>query len=136
VIVGFPGETREDFEQTLSLIEEVEFVSLFTFIFSPRKGTPAEKMEDPTPAQVKTAWFKEMTDLQEKIAAKRQAMQVGKRYRALIESAKDGYLEARLQDNTVVRVNGKEDRIGEFADVVITSARSWICVGEFADENS
>ena len=136
VLVGFPGETREDFEQTLSLIKEVEFISLFTFIFSPRKGTPAEKMEDPTPAQVKTVWFKEMTDLQEEIAAKRQAKQVGKRYRALIESAKDGYLEARLQDNTVVRVSGGEDRIGQFADVIITSARSWICVGEIVDENT
>ncbi|MBQ2780575.1 MAG: tRNA (N6-isopentenyl adenosine(37)-C2)-methylthiotransferase MiaB [Clostridia bacterium] len=133
VIVGFPGETREDFEQTLSLIKEVEFVSLFTFIFSPRKGTPAEKMDDPTPAETKTAWFKEMTDLQEEIAAKRQAKQVGKRYRALIESAKDGYLEARLQDNTVVRVSGGEERIGQFADVVITSARSWICVGDIVD---
>lgn len=133
VIVGFPGETREDFEQTLSLIKEVEFVSLFTFIFSPRRGTPAEKMNDPTPAETKTAWFKEMTDLQEEIASKRQAKQVGKRYRALIESAKDGYLEARLQDNTVVRVNGGEERIGQFADVVITSARSWICVGDIVD---
>ncbi|MBR2338254.1 MAG: tRNA (N6-isopentenyl adenosine(37)-C2)-methylthiotransferase MiaB, partial [Clostridia bacterium] len=59
VIVGFPGETREDFEQTLSLIREVGFTSLFTFIFSPRQGTPAAKMPDPISAEEKSAWFSE-----------------------------------------------------------------------------
>lgn len=134
VIVGFPGETREDFEETLSLIREVGFVSLFTFIFSPREGTPAAKMADPIPAETKSAWFQEMTALQEEIAAKRQATQIGKVYRALLETIADGYVEARLADNTVVRVQADPSRLGEYVHVKITDARSWICVGEILDE--
>ena len=64
VIVGFPGETREDFEQTLDLVRQVGFVSLYTFIFSPREGTPAAKMPDPIPAEEKSRWFRELTALQ------------------------------------------------------------------------
>ena len=69
VIVGFPGETREEFEDTLSLVKEVGFTSLFTFIYSPRVGTPAAAMEDPIPAQTKTAWLQELTALQEEMSA-------------------------------------------------------------------
>ena len=63
VIVGFPGETYEEFRETLSLIREVGFTSLFTFIFSPRPGTPAAQMEDPVPREEKNRWFQEMTCL-------------------------------------------------------------------------
>ncbi|MBQ8751907.1 MAG: tRNA (N6-isopentenyl adenosine(37)-C2)-methylthiotransferase MiaB [Clostridia bacterium] len=69
VIVGFPGETREEFEDTLSLVKEVGFTSLFTFIFSPRVGTPAAEMDDPIPAETKTAWLQELTALQEELSA-------------------------------------------------------------------
>ena len=77
-----------------SLIREVGFVSLFTFIFSPRVGTPAASMPDPIPAEEKSAWFQEMTALQESLAAERLAGMVGSVRRALIENACDGYLEA------------------------------------------
>ncbi len=70
VIVGFPGETYEDFKETLSLIKEVEFESLFTFIYSPRGGTPAEKMEDPITREEKGKWFDELLRLQENIQNK------------------------------------------------------------------
>lgn len=130
VIVGFPGETREDFEETLRLIREVEFTSLFTFIFSPREGTPAAKMPDPTPAEEKTAWFAEMNKLQETIAAKRLAAMVGTHRRALIESAGDGFLEARLPENVVVRVAGDPAWIGRYAQITVTAAKSWIAEGE------
>ena len=133
VIVGFPGETREDFEETLRLIREVGFVSLFTFIYSPREGTPAAKMPDPTPAATKTQWFKEMTALQESIAAKRQAARVGTVHRALLESSADGITEARLADNTVVRVPGGENRIGQVVSVKITEAKSFVSLGEIVE---
>ena len=77
VIVGFPGETREDFEQTLDLVRQVGFVSLYTFIFSPREGTPAAKMPDPIPAEEKSRWFRELTALQEELSASRLAGLVG-----------------------------------------------------------
>ncbi len=133
VIVGFPGEQREDFEQTLSLIREVRFASLFTCIFSPRKGTPAAQMEDPIPAEVKSAWFAEMTALQEELSGERLFHVVGTTQRALLEAETGDYLEARLPDNSIVRVQGDPARIGEFVTVRITGARSYILTGEIED---
>ena len=130
VIVGFPGETREDFEQTLSLIEEVGFVSLFTFIFSPREGTPAAKMDDPVPAEEKVKWFQEMTALQESLSAKRTAAMVGQTKKALLETVVGDFVEARLPDNVIVRVKGDASAIGRHAMVRITEAKSWILLGE------
>lgn len=130
VIVGFPGETREDFEDTLSLIREVGFTSLFTFIFSPRKGTPAAAMPDPISAEEKSKWFTEMTALQEELSGQRLAKLVGTVQKALIESDAGDYLEARLSENSVVRVQGTPDDIGKHALVRITAARSFILMGE------
>ncbi len=130
VIVGFPGETREEFEDTLSLVREVGFTSLFTFIYSPRKGTPAAVMPDPIAAEVKTAWLQELTALQEDISGERLAKLVGTVQRALIETAADGYLEARLADNSIVRVKGDASLLGEHRFVRIDTARSWIMTGE------
>ncbi len=133
VIVGFPGETREDFEQTLSLIEEVGFTSLFTFIFSPRVGTPAASMPDPIPPKEKSRWFRELTDRQEQIAAKRLSKLVGSTHRALLENACDGFLEARLPDNVIVRVDGDPALCGRYATVEITQAKSWILLGRICE---
>lgn len=130
VIVGFPGEQREDFEQTLELIREVGFVSLFTFIFSPREGTPAAGMPDPISAEEKSAWFREMTALQETLSAERLQALVGTEQRALLESDAGEYLEARLPENSIVRVQGDPARIGESVTVRITGARSFILTGE------
>lgn len=129
VIVGFPGETREEFEDTLSLVKEVGFTSLFTFIFSPRKGTPAAEMEDPISAETKSAWFRELSALQEEVSAERLAKLVGTEQRALLETAEDGYIEARLASNSVVRVEADPSWIGRYATIRIDDARSWIMHG-------
>ncbi len=129
VIVGFPGETRDEFEDTLSLVKEVGFTSLFTFIFSPRKGTPAAEMEDPIPMQTKTAWFQELSALQEEVSAERLAKLVGTEQRALLETAEDGYIEARLASNSVVRVQADPKDVGRYATIRIDDARSWIMHG-------
>lgn len=130
VIVGFPGEQREDFEQTLDLIRQVGFVSLFTFIFSPRAGTPAATMPDPISAEEKSAWFREMTTLQESLSAERLQALVGTTQTALLESDAGEYLEARLPENSIVRVQGDPARLGEKVAVRITGARSFILTGE------
>ncbi len=130
VIVGFPGETREEFEDTLSLVKEVGFTSLFTFIYSPRKGTPAAELPDPIPLKEKTAWLQELTALQEGISGERLAAYVGTTQRALVETDAEGYLEARLPDNSIVRVQGDASLIGRYATVRITEARSWIMTGD------
>ena len=129
VIVGFPGETREEFNDTLSLVEEVGFTSLFTFIFSPRAGTPAAAMEDPVSMETKTAWFQELTALQEKVSAQRLAALVGTEQRALLETAEEGYVEARLASNSVVRVDADPALVGRYALIRIDDARSWIMNG-------
>ncbi len=129
VIVGFPGETREEFEDTLSLVKEVGFTSLFTFIYSPRVGTPAASLPDPVAPETKVAWLQELNKLQETISGERLAELVGTRQRALLESVGKGYLEARLPDNGVVRVAGEESWIGRYAEIEIEDARSWVMHG-------
>lgn len=132
VIVGFPGETYEEFLDTVDLIRQVEFTSLFTFIYSPRTGTRAAKMPDPVPAAEKSKWLQELCTEQEKIAAARCADSVGTVQRVLIEgqNKKSGLLTGRTDGNIVVDFPGDTALIGNFADVRITSARNWILGGE------
>lgn len=132
IIVGFPGETYEDFKQTLSLVREVEFTSLFTFIFSSRVGTPAEKMDDPIPYSEKSKWFKELLDVQEEIAAKRCSSMVGSIEKVLVEekTGKNNELSGRTSSNIIVEFEGTDDMIGTFKNVKITKARNWILKGE------
>lgn len=132
VIVGFPGETYEEFKDTLSLIERVKYTSLFTFIFSPRRGTKAYNMDDPVSREEKGKWFKELTDLQEKIAGTRTADMKGKVYKVLVEekSKNDGMLSGRTQGNVIIEFIGDESLIGEFAYVKVTNPRTWIVYGE------
>lgn len=135
IIVGFPGETYEDFKETLSLIREVEFTSLFTFIYSPRVGTPAAKMDDPISAEEKSKWFRELLDVQEEIAAKRCSAMVGTTERVLIEGVKEktNELNARTSGNIIVELEGSPDLIGTFRNVKITKARNWILKGELTE---
>lgn len=134
IIVGFPGETYEEFLDTISLVKEVEFTSLFTFIYSPREGTPAAKMDDPYSAEEKSKWFSELLKVQEEIAARRCASMVGKEYKVLVEGKtdKEGILTARTSGNIIVEFAGDDNLIGSFANVKITKARNWILNGELA----
>lgn len=132
VIVGFPGETYEEFQDTLRLVKEVGFTSLFTFLFSPREGTPAAKMPDPVSREEKGKWFRELTDLQERIAEKRNQSLVGKRFRVLVEGPgkKEGLLAGRTQGNVVIEFPGEGSLIGSFVDVQVTQALAWILRGQ------
>ena len=135
VIVGFPGETYEDFQQTLSLIREVGFTSLFTFIFSPRTGTPAASMDDPVSDEEKGKWFRELLAVQEEIAAERCASMVGRVEKVLVEekAKKEGRLCGRTSGNIIVEFDGDDSLIGDFHNVKITRARNWILTGEIAE---
>lgn len=134
IIVGFPGETYEEFLDTVDLIRQVEFTSLYTFIYSPRVGTRAAKMEDPVPAEEKSKWFQELCAEQEKIAARRCASMIGTVQRVLVEeqNAKTGLLAGRTDGNIVVDFPGAPALIGTFTDVNITEARNWILKGVLA----
>lgn len=135
IIVGFPGETYEEFRDTLSLIEQVEFTSLFTFIFSSRPGTKAAEMEDPVSYKEKTEWFSELLKTQEAIAAKRCAEMVGNTERVLVEerNEKNGLLCGRTESSIIVEFPGEDELIGEFCNVKVTQARNWILRGEKID---
>ncbi len=130
IIVGFPGETYEEFCDTVSLIEEVEFTSLFTFIYSPREGTKAASMPDPVSREEKGKWFRELTLAQENIAAKRSQKMVGQTYRVLCEECNGGMLSGRTDGSVMIDFPGDESFIGRFVDVKVTACRNWTLSGE------
>ena len=136
IIVGFPGETTAEFEDTLSLVEEVGYDALFTFIFSPRPGTPAAGMDDPVPMAEKKANFQRLVDAQNAISAKKHAAYIGKTVRCLIDGVceEEGFaLTARTPGNRLVRVKeGGEELIGTFQNVTVTGANTWSLWGELA----
>ncbi len=135
VIVGFPGETYEEFQDTLSLIREVEFVNLFTFIYSPREGTRAAKMPDPVSHQEKTKWFAELLKAQEEIAVKRSQAMVGRVERVLVEdrTPRTGLLSGRTAGSLMVDFPGGDELLGQFATVKVTAAKGWTLTGELAE---
>lgn len=133
VIVGFPGETTPEFEETLTLLEEVRFDALFTFLYSPRPGTPAAKLDDPMPREEKLQNFNRLVDLQNQISAQKHAAYLGSVQRCLVDGlCEDGEwtLTARTPGNRLVRLNGPEDLIGQFVPVKITGANTWSLFGE------
>ena len=132
VIVGFPGETAEEFEDTLRLIEDVRYDALFTFIFSPRPGTPAAKMEDPTPKEEKNRRFDRLCDAQNRISLEIHQAYVGKTMRVLIDGREDDVLTARTEGGRLVRLPGADNLIGTFQSVRITGCTTWSLTGELA----
>ena len=133
VIVGFPGETTEEFEDTLKVLEEVRYDSLFTFIYSPRVGTPAASMPDPMSREDKLANFNRLTALQDKISEEKHAEYVGKTVRCLIDGlCDDGKydLTARTPGNRLVRLTGDKSAVGQFREVKITDSNKWSLFGE------
>ena len=134
VIVSFPGETEEEFEETISLIQQVHYDSLFTFIFSPRAGTPAAKMEDPTPKEEKNRRFDRLCAVQNSISEQIHQSYVGQTLRCLIDGTDKELLTARTEGGRLVRLTGSTDLIGTFANIKITNATTWSLVGELVKE--
>ena len=133
IIVGFPGETTEEFEDTLKVLEEVRFDALFTFIYSPRVGTPAASMDDPMTKEEKLANFNRLVALQDSISEEKHAAYIGKTVRCLIDGRSDDArydLTARTPGNRLVRVVGDPAAVGQFRDVKITQANKWSLFGE------
>lgn len=133
IITGFPGETYEEFLDTVSLVREVNYTSMFTFIYSPRKGTKAAEMDDPVPYEEKSRWMRELLAVQEEIAAKRTASMVGKVFRVLVEDQtreKDGLLTGRTAGNVNIDFAGDASLVGTFCFVRVTQAGNWILHGE------
>ena len=134
VIVGFPGETAEEFEDTISLIEQVRYDSLFTFIFSPRPGTPAAKMEDLTPKEEKNRRFDRLCAVQNSISEDIHSSYIGKVFRCLIDGTDKDFLTARTEGGRLVRLNGDPALIGTFRDVLITGSTTWSLTGNLTEK--
>ena len=124
-IVGFPGETQQEFDETMALIDEIGFDTSFSFIYSARPGTPAAGLVDEVPEATKKTWLQ---TLQARIRAQADAIShgmVGTSQRVLVMSEArkgDGQLAARTENNRVVNFDGPQTLIGDFADVQITEA--------------
>ncbi len=137
IIVGFPGETTEEFEDTLSLIEEVGYDSLFTFIYSRREGTPAAKMPDVLTKEEISANFQRLVARQNEISAEKHAAYVGKTVRVLVDGTADDAeypLTARTDGGRLVHLKGGEELVGSFHPCKITHASNWTLFGEIAAE--
>ncbi len=138
VIVGFPGETTEEFEDTLSLIEQVRFDALFTFIYSPRKGTPAAELPDPMPKEEKSANFDRLVDAQNRISLEKHRAYVGTVQRCLIDGAGQDLrnnLTARTAGGRLVHLSGDSALIGQYVDIKITDCSTWALFGELSVEH-
>ena len=125
IIVGFPGETLAQFEDTMSLVREVRFDAAYTFIFSPRKGTRAAEYPDDTPYEVKSERIQRLIDLQQAIALEALEAQVGKTEQVLVEavSTRDSAsVGGKTPRGHMVNFPGDSSLIGRFVDVEITSA--------------
>ncbi len=132
-IVGFPGETEEDFEKTMKLIDEVGFDTSFSFLFSPRPGTPAAEMTDDTPAELKSARLMRLQKRVEEHAQTISQAMVGSVQRVLVEglSKKNpGELAGRTDNNRIVNFVGNPRQINHFVDVKITEVWSHTLRGE------
>lgn len=136
IIVGFPGETYEEFCDTVSLIKQVKFTSLFTFIYSPREGTPAAKLDDPVSAAEKGKWLRELLDVQEKISAENMKKYAGKTFKCFAYGkgkTGDNYIAARTDGNLIIEFEGSEDMIGSFLKLTVTEPMTYVLKGRLAE---
>ena len=135
IIVGFPGETEEEFAETLSLCEQVRYDALFTFIYSPRKGTPAASMPDPTTRAEKNARFDRLLAVQNRISEEKHRAYVGTTVTVLIDGTDGDLLTGRTEGGRLVRLPGDAEALmGQFVPVKITGCTTWSLTGELEGE--
>lgn len=133
IIVGFPGETDEDFMETMDVVEKVGYDSAFTFIYSKRTGTPAAEMEDQVPEEVVKARFDRLLARVQTIAAQKAGALTGKTMEVLVEhiNEQDSHLvTGRLSNNSTVHLPGTEDMIGKLIPVYLKECKGFYYLGE------
>lgn len=133
IIVGFPGETEEQFEDTLSLMREVGFSSAYTFIYSPREGTPAADMEDNVPGEVKKQRLARLNALIAELSRANNESMIGEVVEVLVEGESKNntdILSGRTRTNALIHLEGPKEWIGQFVQVRITEAQTWYMKAE------
>lgn len=133
IIVGFPGETEEDFQETLDLVETVEYDSAFTFLYSIRRGTPAEHYAEQIPEEVKHARFNRLVEAVNRISAKKNAAYVGRVEQVLVEgTSKNNNLAytGRTEGFKLINFQGTPDLVGKIVPVKVTAGKTFSLEGE------
>lgn len=133
IIVGFPGESEEQFQNTLKLVKELEYDGAYTFIYSPREGTPASKMKDDVSMDIKKNRFKELLKVVGESAFKLNKAYEGKVVKVLVEGTSKKNVEilsGYSEENKLVNFKGNKSNIGKIVKVKITKAKSWTLEGE------
>lgn len=133
IMVGFPNETEEEFEDTLKLVENVKYDNIFTFIYSKRSGTKAAEMDDAITDAEKRVRMERLLKLQREVATKNYKRFIGRTVRVLVEGESKqgaGWLFGKSSEYTIVEFKGDRSLIGTFADVKITDSRNWAVSGE------
>ena len=133
IIVGFPGETEEDFEDTLDVVKKVGFEQVFMFIYSRRKGTPADKMENQIPEEIKHKRFDILKELVESQIEENNKKIVGTIQKVLVEGkskTNENMLTGRTDTNKVVNFEGTDNLIGKIVELKIKSEHMWYLKGE------
>ncbi|MBR5452447.1 MAG: tRNA (N6-isopentenyl adenosine(37)-C2)-methylthiotransferase MiaB [Clostridia bacterium] len=128
IIVGFPGESDEDFEKTLEIVKKAEFDMIYPFIYSPREGTPAARREDMIPDEIKSERFDRLILLQNELSKKKNETWVGRRERVLVDGmSKKGndLYTGRTDGGKLVHINSEKVKIGEFTEIKITGADTY-----------
>jgi len=139
IIVGFPGETEEQFTETLSLVEEVGYDSAFTFIYSPREGTPAAEMKDDVPEEVKKDRLLRLNEVMQRLSYRSNAKLRGQVVEVLVEGVSKTnreMLSGRTRTNKLVHFKGDSQLYGQFVQVRITEPQSWLLKGELVGRAS
>ena len=134
IIVGFPSESDDDFEDTLDVVRKCKYDSAFTFIFSPREGTPAAKMKDETPLKVKEERLHRLNELVNEYALEANKKYLNKTVKVLLdeESDKEGCLAGYTETMKLVNVKAPKEMLGKIVDVKITEVKTWSMNGEIA----
>ena len=135
VIIGFPGETEAEAMETVALVEKVRFDALFTFLFSPRPGTPAATMDDPVPREEKQKWFDRLCAVQNTVSEELHRQYVGQTLRCLVDGESDDArwpLTARTAGGRLVHCTGDKSAVGEYRSIKITDSNTWALFGELA----
>lgn len=133
IIVGFPGETEEEFEDTIKLVEKVRYDAMFTFIYSKRVGTPAAEMPDPYTREDKQRHFDRLTEVANRISGEKHKEYEGKTVKVLVdgETGKEEYnLSSRTNGGRLVHLRGDKSLIGQFIQVKIVASNTWALYGE------
>ena len=131
IMVGFPGETEQDFKDTIDLVKKVRFQNAFTFVYSPRNGTPAAAMEQ-IPADIKKARITELVALQNAISDEISLEYLNKTYEVLVEDEENGVCAGRTDSGRLVRFPGERSDIGKFINVTVTKSKASSLYGEKA----